>query len=62
MQQPMTFDQKIYFRLVADEEQQATGSHSTNLIIEIVPADIKNRSELASFKYANLVTNTLHTD
>ena len=62
MEQPMTFDQKIYFRLVATEEQAAARANSTDLIITIVDADIKNRSELATFQYANLVTNTLHTE
>jgi hypothetical protein len=62
MEQPMTFDQKIYFRLVATEEQDAAGANSTDLIITIVDADIKNRSELAAFQYANLITNTLHTE
>lgn len=62
MQQAMTFDQKIYFRLVATEEQEASKARSTDLVITIVEADIKNRPELAAFQYASLVTNTLYTE
>jgi len=62
MQHPMTFDQKIYFRLVATEEQEAAKAISTDLVITIVDADIKNRPELAEFQYASLVTNTLYTE
>jgi hypothetical protein len=62
MQQQMTFDQKIYFRLVATEEQEAAKADSTDLIITIVEADIKNRPELAQFHHASLVTNTLYTE
>jgi hypothetical protein len=35
----MTFNQKIYFHLVATEEQEAAKANSTDLVITIVEAD-----------------------